>query len=61
MDQNLPNSHDSIMWTDEFIGRTDENGTVISGPGAYWVTLNVSTYFYHIKIQFLNILGPFIK
>uniref|UniRef100_A0A914EJ37 Tyrosinase copper-binding domain-containing protein n=1 Tax=Acrobeloides nanus TaxID=290746 RepID=A0A914EJ37_9BILA len=40
MDQNLPNSHDSIMWTDEFIGRTDENGTVISGPGAYWVTLN---------------------
>jgi hypothetical protein len=42
LDQNLPNSRDSIMWTDDFIGRIDENGTVISGPGAHWITLSVN-------------------
>jgi len=40
LDENLPASRDSIMWTDDFMGRTDENGTVISGPGAHWLTLN---------------------
>uniref|UniRef100_A0A914CIK4 Tyrosinase copper-binding domain-containing protein n=1 Tax=Acrobeloides nanus TaxID=290746 RepID=A0A914CIK4_9BILA len=40
LDENLPNSRDSIMWTDDFIGRIDENGTVISGPGAHWITLS---------------------
>ena len=41
LDQFLPNPADSIMWTDEFMGRSDENGTVISGPAAHWTTLNV--------------------
>uniref|UniRef100_A0A914E597 Tyrosinase copper-binding domain-containing protein n=1 Tax=Acrobeloides nanus TaxID=290746 RepID=A0A914E597_9BILA len=40
LDQFLPNPADSIMWTDDFMGRSDENGTVISGPAAHWTTLN---------------------
>lgn len=41
MDQNLPQPEDSIMWTDEFMGRTDKNGAVISGPAANWTTIEV--------------------
>uniref|UniRef100_A0A914DB33 Tyrosinase copper-binding domain-containing protein n=1 Tax=Acrobeloides nanus TaxID=290746 RepID=A0A914DB33_9BILA len=40
LDQGIPNPYDSIMWTDDFMGRSDENGTVISGPAAHWITLS---------------------
>uniref|UniRef100_A0A914C0B7 Tyrosinase copper-binding domain-containing protein n=1 Tax=Acrobeloides nanus TaxID=290746 RepID=A0A914C0B7_9BILA len=40
LDENLPVSSDSIIWTDDFMGRSDENGIVISGPAAYWTSLN---------------------
>jgi hypothetical protein len=42
LDDNLPFPADSLIWTNDFMGAVDENGTVISGPGANWLTLNVT-------------------
>lgn len=54
MDQNLPASRDSIMWDDDFMGRTDENGTVITGPGAHWITLTVIFGFRKVIAKILG-------
>lgn len=41
LDENIPQPYDSIMWTDDFMGRSADDGTVISGPAGYRITLNV--------------------
>uniref|UniRef100_A0A7E4WAD2 Tyrosinase_Cu-bd domain-containing protein n=1 Tax=Panagrellus redivivus TaxID=6233 RepID=A0A7E4WAD2_PANRE len=44
MDGYLEDPRDSILFTNEFIGETDFNGFVLSGPFAYWRTLEGRPY-----------------
>lgn len=39
MDSYLPDPRDSIMFSDEFMGQTDFNGNVVTGPFAFWRTI----------------------
>lgn len=48
LDNNLPNSRDSIMWSNEFIGTSDTAGNVVGGPFANWMTISVK----NLKIDF---------
>uniref|UniRef100_A0A914C4J4 Tyrosinase copper-binding domain-containing protein n=2 Tax=Acrobeloides nanus TaxID=290746 RepID=A0A914C4J4_9BILA len=54
LDDNLPFPADSLMWTNDFMGAVDENGTVISGPGANWLTLNVTFSLITLIKKLLN-------
>lgn len=42
LDGAIPNSTDTSLFTDSLMGRTDENGYVISGFDANWRSQNVS-------------------
>uniref|UniRef100_A0A915DFA9 Tyrosinase copper-binding domain-containing protein n=1 Tax=Ditylenchus dipsaci TaxID=166011 RepID=A0A915DFA9_9BILA len=40
LDNNLPSSRDSILWTDDFMGGSDAGGNVNSGPFTNWRTIS---------------------
>jgi hypothetical protein len=43
MDSYLPNPRDSMIFTAEFMGATDDAGKVIDGPVAFWRTVDGGT------------------
>lgn len=55
LDNNLPNSRDSILWSDDFMGTSDTSGNVISGPFANWRTISVGI------VIFLNFSNNFFR
>lgn len=39
MDGYLPDPRDSILFGEDFMGQTDMGGNVVTGPFAYWRTI----------------------
>lgn len=51
MDHYLPDPRDSIFFSPYFIGETDEFGNVVTGPFAYWSTIDGRTAILRYNIQ----------
>lgn len=44
MDNYLPDPRDSVLFSDDFLGQTEMNDFVVTGPFAYWRTLEGRPY-----------------
>lgn len=48
LDAELPEPTDSMMFTDIFLGETNDEGLVVTGPYANWTSMEVFIQF-HLK------------